>query len=917
MGVSGEEVRFWFEQAVGVPAATRLAFLEAQCPDAKIRGEVLSLLEFDTGEFALASGPAVHGIVKDTIGSVLRNWNATAPANRVGPFEVGKLLGSGGMGFVYEAHRVDGEVRQRVAVKFAQVSPAASEKFRESVHRRFCRERQVLASLRHPYIAGLIDAGTTGDGIPYAVIEQVDGVPVDAYCDERLPDQADRIRLILKLCEAVQFAHRNLIVHSDIKPDNVLVTPDGIPKLIDFGVANDLTEEASITTMRAFTPGYASPEQLRGQPATVATDVYGLGAVLYRLLTGTKPRQMKSTSGTELIRMREQDIPRPSSVRPELKGDLENILLKALQEEPHRRYGSVPELADDLNRFLARRPVRASPDSTVYRARRFVRRHWVLLTATVALVAALATTTLVAVRQREQAIRRALETRRLAETLLFEVHDEIGGLVGGTKAREKLGAVAVGYLEGLRRDYGRDPELAWELLNAYSRLGQSRGGAASSVGDTKSGVHFALKTLELGAIVERAAPGSDRLDRLFAVYESLVPIFEEAGRRAQRREAVDRMMRLAPGLAPIREAQALKERARYLAASGSVPEAVDAFERAAGTLRKLSRSESKPSGCDSQLISTLAGLGRAQAVTGNFTGAVVSLQEAIRLSESNTAADPHIARNARQLYWSHIMLGDVLGLPARFNLGRPREAAEHYGKAASVAEKLVAADAGNEMAKVDLARALGRQGVSLAATDPARALALMERSQSTAIQTSTRNHSGLDARLMYLTSSVGPLVQLGYVERARRNVSEARSLLTEMRLAGIPIDENVVLKAAAIQLYASGQPRDALQAAQDQLARLPEKTSPVLSENFEAVEALERMRVYAAGSDPSACTTASDRLARIWNELRASHPHSAFVRTQFERMQTTNRNRCTAGAPATEVIQAARHSSTAARLLRR
>jgi len=881
--VIGEEVRHWFEQAVNVTASGRAAFLESNCRDEAARSEVLSLLEYDAGNTGPAPGlPVPEAMFQEAVGAMLGIADPVLPARRVGPFELGRLLGSGGMGFVYEGHRVDGEVRQRVAVKFAQVSPGASRELRESAHRRFYRERQMLASLRHPYIAGLIDAGTTADGIPYAVIEQVDGVPIDSYCDTWHPDQAERIRLVLKLCDAVQFAHRNLIVHSDIKPDNVLVTADGIPKLIDFGVASDLGEEAALTAMRAFTPGYASPEQSRGLPATVATDVYGIGAVLYRLLTGAQPREVKSGPLSEVVRcISEKDVVRPSSIKPELTGDLENILLKALQRDPQRRYGSVPELADDLNRFLARRPVRASPDSTLYRASRFARRHWVPLAAAATLILSLAIVTIVSVQQREHAMRRAMETRRLADRLLFEVHDEIAGVVGGTKAREKLGIIAVQYLENLQRDYGRDPELAWELLNAYSRLGQSRGGAASSVGDTRSGTHFAMKTLELGAIVEAATPGTDRLDKLFTVYESLVPIFQEAGLPGRQREAIDRMVHLAPRLQPLRQAQALKELGRYLDANGSVTQGAEAFERSLTILRTLSSSPLKPAGTEAQLISTLVGFGRVQALRGDFSGAVVSLREAVRLSGNSAASDPHRAKSARQLYWSHIALGDVFGSPLRFNLGRSDDAVEHYAKARSIAENLVNADPGNEAAKLDLARAFSRQGVALAASHPAQSLALLERSHSLALETSHRNHSGLESRFAYLTSSVEPLVRLGYLERARWHVAEARGLLKKLRETGVRVNENSLLKANATQLYASGHAKEALAEAQKHLALVPEKTSSVLSENFERVELLERIRMYAAGIDATAYDSATAQLARIWESLRIAHPQSEFVLGQF------------------------------------
>ena len=893
MSVICEDVRSWFERAVNLPARSRRAFVESNCRDEEVRSEVLSLLEYDAADPAAASDAPVPDAIKQAIGSVLGNDRTTVPVQRVGPFELGRLLGSGGMGLVYEAHRVDGQVRQRVAVKIAHVSHTAGEGLRESAHRRFVRERQMLASLRHPYIAGLIDAGATVEGIPYAVIEQVDGVAIDSYCATSLPDPGDRIRLFLRVCDAVQFAHRNLIVHRDIKPENILVTSDGIPKLIDFGVASDLGEEATLTTSRAFTPGYASPEQSRGLPATVASDVYGLGAVLYRLLTGASPRDIRSGSLAEVIRhISEDDVVRPSAIKPELKGDLENIVLKALQRDPPRRYGSVPELADDLNRYLARRPVRASPDSALYRTSRFVRRHWALLAAVVALTAALAGATIVSVRQKEHAMRRAAETRRLADRLLFEVYDEIGGVLGGTRAREKLGAIAVQYLEGLERDYGRDPELAWELVNAYSRLAHSRGGGASSVGDNISGLHFAMKTLHLGTIVESASPDRERLDRLFGIYATLVPVLQEARRPAEQRQAIDRMLRLAPQLEPLRQAQAFKDLARYHDGNGALPEAAKAFERALAILRTLSRGPNKPRGTDAQLTSTLVGFGRAQALAGDFSGAAASLQEAIRLSASSTAADPHLAKSARQLYWSYIALGDVFGSPARFSLGQPGAAAEHYRKARAIAERLASADPANEVAKLDLARAFSREGAALALSQPAQALALLERSWSLAMQTSPHNHSGLQSRLDYLTASVGPLVQLGDLERAASHTDEARRLLRDLHQAGMTTGERSVLKAEAIRLYASGHTRDALARAQKHLAMLPEKTSPVMSENFETVELLERIRMYAAAVDDGACASATERLVRIWEGLRHTHPRSAFVAGQLQRVHALKKNGC-------------------------
>lgn len=770
------EIQHWFGRVLDLPPASRLDFLEANCRDTAVRAEVASLLRYDVT--ASAAAP-LDRVVRRAVGLLAADDDGP-PVPRVGPFELGRLLGSGGMGAVYEGVRVDGEVRQRVAVKFASVSPVATPEARRAAYTRFLREREALASLRHPYIAGLIDAGATADGVPYAVIEEVDGRPIDAYSDAAGLDRLDRVRLAVKLCEAVQFAHSRLIVHSDIKPDNVLITDDGIPKLIDFGVANNLNDgEAPDTAVRAFTPGYASPEQCLGAPATVATDVYGIGAVLYRLLTGARPREAAGPIGDVIRRVSEEDVVRPSAIQPGLKGDLENILLKALHRDPHCRYGSVPELRDDLNRYLAHRPVRATPDSTAYRLRRFVRRQWAPVIAAASVALLLTAATAVSLRQKGIAAERAVKARKLADRLLFEIHDEIDTVVGGTKARERLGTIAAQYLEGLQRDDARDPELAWELLNAYSRLGQSRGGAASSIGDTESGILLARRALELGAVVERSSPSTDRLDRLFGIYEGLCPMLQDARRPDLQREAIGRLLRLAPRLQPIRQAQAWKEQARYFEWSGAPRESAEAFERALAVLRPLAAEGSAVPGAAGHLISTLVGLGRAQARSGDPAGAIAPLTEAVQRAESSLQSDPHSARVARQLYWSHLTLGDALAAPFAANLGRTVEGIDHYDRARRIAEELLRADPANEAVKLDLARALARAGLTLSAEDPARSLALFDRVRMLNLKTSFDCIPGVECRLACLTGSVEPLIRLGQVEQAKSNAAEARRLVAD------------------------------------------------------------------------------------------------------------------------------------------
>ena len=884
------EVRQWFQRATELPPHLRVALLESECHDPVIRQEVLSLLRFDTETL-----PPPPSEIRDAIRSAARQEGP--PAQRVGPFELGALLGCGGMGLVYEAHRIDGTVRQRVAVKFAQIAATASAEVRERIQRRFARERQLLASLRHPYIAGLIDAGTTSDGTPYAVLEQVDGIPIDTYCDTSLPDAADRIRLLLKLCDAVQFAHRNLIVHSDIKPDNILVTTDGIPKLIDFGIADDLSEASIFTSTRAFTPGYASPEQSDGGRPTVATDVYGLGAVLYRLLTGSRLRDTQTESLGDVVRsIREKDVTRPSSLRPELRGDLENILLKALQREPHRRYGSVPELADDLNRFLAGRPVRATPDSAFYRTSRFVRRNWLALSATAVVAIGLVAGITFAIHEREEALQRAADTRRLAERLLFEVHDELEEVVGATKAREKLSATAAQYLESLERDHGQDPARAWELVNAYSRLSRSRGSADSSVGDTNSGVRFARKVISLGSVVEHGNPELSRLDTLFTLYDGTILVLLEADLTGEARAVAKRMLELAPRLGVAREAQARRQSARTLDAMNLPKLATEEWARSVMLLRRVGTSPQRPRDYDRQLASTLVGWGRSQAISGEFHEAVAAFDEAIALSLPRIEATPNDLQATRHLYWSYIGLGDLYGSRGRFSLERPAEAARIYRQAQATAQRMVNADSGNDMARLDLSRAVGREGAALAATEPARGAKLLEHAYTLATRTSSSNHAGMESRYTYRALSVEPLALMGQFDLARKCLNEARELMVRLRNERVRVDERTLVRAESILLGARGDRREAVQMVRKHLDMLPAKTAPVLSQNWPVVETLQRLRTYAAGFDRETCAEATKRLLDVWRDLEVTHASSAYVRQHAQLARRSAASGCNASA---------------------
>ncbi len=347
----------------------RLARLAAEEPD--LAAELEELLAAHR-----ADGGFVEQIVADAARDVVRPEDPSSwTGRRVGPYELLRPIGEGGMGAVFLARRADAEYEATVAVKMLR--PGL---FSEESLRRFRAERQALASLNHPGIARLLDGGTTPEGSPYIVMEHVDGVPVDAYAEARGLSTSQRLVLFRAVCEAVQFAHRNLIVHRDLKPANVLVTAEGEPRLLDFGIAKALDEDAATGLTRAgervLTPDYASPEQIRGEAVTTATDVYSLGVVLYRLLTRKHPYAFPSGRTSEIERIVcEAEPDRPSVHAGELRGDLDNVLMKALAKEPERRYATVEQLSEDLRRYLAGEPVSARKATFGYRASRFLRRH--------------------------------------------------------------------------------------------------------------------------------------------------------------------------------------------------------------------------------------------------------------------------------------------------------------------------------------------------------------------------------------------------------------------------------------------------------------------------------------------------------------------------------------------------------------
>lgn len=436
-----QRVKVILADALEEPPEERTAFLERSCQgDTTLMREVEALLAQETSVLEQCAAERSPELAECNI-----------LGKRVGAYIITRELGRGGMGAVYLAQRADGVFDKEVAIKLLKRGTDTDE-----VLRRFRAERRILARLEHPNIARMLDAGETDDGLPYFVMEYVQGEPITAYAEANQLAVDERLRLFLQVCDAVQFAHQNLVVHRDLKPGNILVTADGSPKLLDFGIAKVLDAEeiaATMTLERRFTPVCASPEQARGEAVTTASDVYALGALLYELLSGKSPHRFSSAtpSAAEVNRVIcEQEPLRPSQatnvaeLRKRLAGDLDNIVLLALRKEPAQRYPSAGALADDIKRYLEKRPVRARPHTTGYLMRRFIRRNRIALSLAAAVTLALITIGAAVIWQWSKSAERATLLRNDSRAALTAYQDDWrrGNPVGATEdARRALSAL--------------------------------------------------------------------------------------------------------------------------------------------------------------------------------------------------------------------------------------------------------------------------------------------------------------------------------------------------------------------------------------------------------------------------------------------------------------------------------------------
>lgn len=729
------------DELLDLPESQRADHLDRSCGgDEALRRDVERMLDAcirSEGHFdePAVRGPAVAEAWAEEAGEEDRD--RLSPGDRLGAYRVVELLGRGGMGAVYLAERADGAFDRRVAVKVVKRGMDTDE-----ILDRFRTEREILARLQHPHIATLLDGGVTTGGLPFLVMELVEGEPIDQWCDRNRLDIRDRLGLFLAVCDAVRYAHRALVVHRDLKPSNILVH-DGDVKLLDFGIARLLEDrgnrEDTRLLDRRLTPEYAAPEQIRGEPPTTSADVYALGVILYELLTGERPYRVEG-SLVEMERIVSGTTPRhpsavvtqdpvtgdaapegraglraatPSALRQRLRGDLDSIVLRALAKDPGRRYGSVEALAEDIERHLAGRTVRARPDSRWYRVSTFVRRN-----RTAAALAALAAfgllggsvaTTIFAVQANQERIRgqreaeRAVAARDFVVGLFAELDpDRLQGRT--TFTRDELIDLGTRNLDDLEAQ----PALKASVLNTLGQVAFNLGDveraegffreAYELLGDAAGEPEVATSMMGMGEVlrIERQFPQAEEWFRsaLRTRRETLPPedpriaegmlalafvLYNEG--RLEESESIYQDLRDSSARLPLRFQSTVREGLANLRLDQDRPGEAEVLYRESVALRREAVGA-----LDAAAGRTLWGLGQALYYQGDMGGAEEAYRQALSIHRDTYGENhPHVARGLLNLGQALVGKGDVQGAVdalegaiERYPEGHPERAQAHH-----------------------------------------------------------------------------------------------------------------------------------------------------------------------------------------------------------------------------------------------
>jgi len=845
--------------------------------DNNTREEVEALLAFDETRMS--------ALDMDIAGEASRALERLgARGARFGAYEIKDLLGRGGMGSVYSADRVDGEISHRVAVKLLHSGGEDPH-----LRRRFSAERQILAALSHPNIARLLDAGHR-EGQPYFVMEHVEGKPLDVYTGESSIRQ--KIKIFLKVCAAVAYLHQNLVVHRDLKPQNILVTKDGEPKLLDFGIAKILedTGDSTLTGWLMLTPHYASPEQVMGTPVTTATDIYSLGAVLYKLLTGDAPHRFPNNSVEAIVStICKENITRPSKLAPAVKRDLETIVMKALRHKPEERYTSVEQFAEDLENFLESRPVRARKGGALYRARKFLGRFWIPVTASALAIVSLAAGLTFVNHERALAQRRFEEVRQLANRL-FDVDLEARKVPGNTKVRQAIVDTSLDYLRRLGRDLQNDPDLQLELGNAYMRVARVQGVPISpNLGQMDQAEQNLRLAEELVFAVHKARPANrTALFRAAQIAHDRMLLARFNSRDSDAldfaRRSADWLRKFDAGPSDKPEAPAILVTYLNVAHQHMLGQQFSESLRLCEEATELARAYKSP-----------LYLGTFRWTSGEVYRRQGDLNRALKETEQSVAAlEPALEKKDQNAMLNLALAltykGRILGEADAISMGRSQEALAALQRAFDIADGFVHQDPNDQSSRGRVAMAGNSIGAILRRSNPQKSLQVYEH-VLTHMEQIQNNPSFRRFEVTALVGSSNALLELGRKQDAQQRLNDALERLN--RIGAYPADKlkpgsetAEALTARARFEVVTGNYSQAITDATKLMNGL--LAWPADAENSLA-DAVDISRAYGLLADvqrraghSTPATEWEGRRRRLWQKWDAKLPSSPFIQQQIE-----------------------------------
>lgn len=707
-----QKIKEIFNAVIDLPENERATFLAKH--DENLRQEVQKLIN--------ANDEAENFIVESAfveVGFTEEDETDFYVGKQIDEYKILAEIGHGGMGTVYLASRSAESFDKKVAIKLIKRGMDTN-----AVLKRFVMERQILAQLEHPNIASLLNGGSTTDGLPYLVMEYIEGEPITKFCDLHQFSIEERLELFRKVCAAVSYAHQNLVVHRDIKPSNILVKADETPKLLDFGIAKLLhpdwsteTDEATATMFRIMTPEYASPEQIRGEKITTSSDVYSLGVVLYELLSGERPlsevRSQWSVGRNTDKNNREtkhEKNPKSQIPNPKLNSDLVNIIQKSLREESPRRYQSVQEFSEDIRRHLVGLPVTATADTTFYRVGKFVKRHSVGVFASglilLSLLVGISATAWQANRanvERAKAEQRFQDVRKLANSIVFELHDSIENLPGSTPSRELLVTRALEYLDKLASEPDSPQQLKMELAEAYDKIGNIQGGLnTSQLGQHQKAFESYRKSLAIREILVASEPNNlEFRSKLATSYSKIGDLLwvevkaKESGEMYQKSfELYSKLAQELPADQEIRYKLAICQHylARILVVNGKTQEGITNARQAVAQMEELTASNPNDQKLQQGLVVSYDRVAEIeQMALHNYSEALSFQRKSQAISQKLLATDPQNTKLRRGVAVSFYNIAEVLE-----KLNKNQEALENSQKSLAIFTELLAADPKNE-----------------------------------------------------------------------------------------------------------------------------------------------------------------------------------------------------------------------------